>query len=181
MFSWSNALSVQRVMFPSNASATLLQKILISWCFFFYPTAVQAFLRGAVSPMSEVLAGHFDLRVPVVMAVIDVYTKLSISDVVVELVVSEEGPSVHTATCFAGHTAVLLITPDVVFACLFLLLTVGGGCCCCYCCNSGGGGAHVGAWGVSVGQVVYRDLCHDSLLSNIQEQYPVCYDLTDGL
>lgn len=39
--------------------------------------------------MSEVLSGHFDLRVPVVMAVIDVYTKLSISDVVVELVVSE--------------------------------------------------------------------------------------------
>ncbi|CAB1107626.1 unnamed protein product [Ectocarpus sp. CCAP 1310/34] len=48
--------------------------------------AVQAFLRGAVSPMSEVLAGDFDLRVPVVTAVIDSYTKLSISDVVVELV-----------------------------------------------------------------------------------------------
>ncbi len=38
--------------------------------------------------MSEVLAGDFDLRVPVVTAVIDSYTKLSISDVVVELVVS---------------------------------------------------------------------------------------------
>ncbi|CAM9502581.1 unnamed protein product, partial [Ectocarpus fasciculatus] len=48
--------------------------------------AVQAFLRGAVSPMSEVLAGDFDLRVPVVTAVIDSYTKLSISDVIVELV-----------------------------------------------------------------------------------------------
>ena len=50
--------------------------------------ALQAFLRGAVSPMSEVLQGDFDLRVPVVTAVIDSYTKLSISDVVVELVVS---------------------------------------------------------------------------------------------
>lgn len=46
--------------------------------------------------MSEVLAGDFDLRVPVVTAVIDSYTQLSISDVVVELVVScgtQGGPS----------------------------------------------------------------------------------------
>lgn len=50
--------------------------------------AVQTFLRGAVSPMSEVLSGDFDLRVPVVAAVIDSYTQLSLSDVVVELVVS---------------------------------------------------------------------------------------------
>lgn len=38
--------------------------------------------------MSEVLAGDFDLRVPVVAAVIDSYAKLSQIDVVVELVVS---------------------------------------------------------------------------------------------
>lgn len=41
--------------------------------------------------MSEVLAGDFDLRVPVVTAVIDSYNKLSHSDVVVELVVSATG------------------------------------------------------------------------------------------
>lgn len=51
-------------------------------------TAAQTFLKGALSPMSEVLAGDFDLRVPVVTAVIDSYNKLSHSDVVVELVVS---------------------------------------------------------------------------------------------
>ena len=45
-------------------------------------------MKGALSPMSEVLAGDFDLRVPVVTAVIDSYHKLSHSDVVVELVVS---------------------------------------------------------------------------------------------
>lgn len=38
--------------------------------------------------MSEVLSGDFDLRVPVVTAVIDSYTQLSVSDVVVDLVVS---------------------------------------------------------------------------------------------
>lgn len=63
----------------------------LSFCLFpsaLDEAALQAFLRGAVAPMSEVLAGDFDLRVPVVTAVIDSYTKLSISDVVVELVVS---------------------------------------------------------------------------------------------
>ena len=45
-------------------------------------------MRSAVSPMSEVLSGDFDLRVPVVTAVIDSYTQLSVSDVIVELVVS---------------------------------------------------------------------------------------------
>lgn len=58
------------------------------------PTAVQAFLGAAVSPMSEVLAGDFDLRVPIVMAVIDSYSKLSRSDVVVELVVRNRGEAV---------------------------------------------------------------------------------------
>eukprot|EP00903_Cladosiphon_okamuranus_P019218 g17672.t1 len=48
--------------------------------------AVQTFFRSAVSPMSEVLSGDFDLRVPVVTAVIDSYAQLSVSDVVVELV-----------------------------------------------------------------------------------------------
>ncbi|CAM9098599.1 unnamed protein product [Laminaria digitata] len=48
--------------------------------------AAQTFLKGALSPISEVLAGDFDLRVPVVTAVIDSYNKLSHSDVVVELV-----------------------------------------------------------------------------------------------
>eukprot|EP00904_Undaria_pinnatifida_P000390 jgi/Undpi1/10351/HiC_scaffold_29.g12801.m1 len=48
--------------------------------------AAQTFMKGALSPMSEVLAGDFDLRVPVVTAVIDSYHKLSHSDVVVELV-----------------------------------------------------------------------------------------------
>lgn len=51
-------------------------------------TAVQVFLSLALSPMSEVLAGEFDLRVPVMMAVIDVYTRQSQSDTAVELVVS---------------------------------------------------------------------------------------------
>eukprot|EP00752_Nemacystus_decipiens_P008272 g7396.t1 len=48
--------------------------------------AAQTFLRSAVSPMSEVLSGDFDLRVPVVTAVVDSYTQLSVSDVIVELV-----------------------------------------------------------------------------------------------
>lgn len=50
--------------------------------------AVQAYLDGAVAPIAEVLVGEFDLRVPVITAVIDSLTKLSQSDVVVELVVS---------------------------------------------------------------------------------------------
>lgn len=50
--------------------------------------AVQTYLDGAVAPMADVLAGDFDLRVPVIMAVIDSLTKLSQSDVVVDLVAS---------------------------------------------------------------------------------------------
>lgn len=46
--------------------------------------------------MSEVLSGDFDLRVPVVTAVVDSYTQLSVSDVIVELVVSR-GREVGTA------------------------------------------------------------------------------------
>lgn len=53
-------------------------------------TAVQAFLLGTVSPMSDVLQGDFDLRVPVVTAVVDSLSKLSPIDVAVELVVSAE-------------------------------------------------------------------------------------------
>ncbi|CAN0026633.1 unnamed protein product, partial [Pylaiella littoralis] len=103
--------------------------------------AVQAFLRGAVSPMSEVLSGDFDLRVPVVMAVIDVYTKLSISDVVVELVdpsgrikghlhpgcLEEHGPSLGPGAALLlkevsvfvsgpGTTRLLNVHPDCVLA-----------------------------------------------------------------
>lgn len=40
--------------------------------------------------MSEVLQGDFDLRVPVVTAVVDSLSKLSPIDVAVELVVSDE-------------------------------------------------------------------------------------------
>ncbi|CAM9793757.1 unnamed protein product, partial [Ectocarpus sp. 12 AP-2014] len=103
--------------------------------------AVQAFLRGAVSPMSEVLAGDFDLRVPVVTAVIDSYTKLSISDVVVELVdpsgrikghlhpgcMEEHGPSLGPGAALLlkevsifvsgpGTTRLLNVHPDCVLA-----------------------------------------------------------------
>lgn len=49
--------------------------------------------------------GDFDLRVPVVTAVIDSYTQLSVSDVIVELVVSC-GRELSTATV----SAVLLLS-----------------------------------------------------------------------
>lgn len=75
-------------------------------------SAVQAFLRGAVSPMSEVLAGDFDLRVPIVTAVIDSYTKLSISDVVVDLVVSTESPTRHVLPA-NGYPAVAIGPPEL--------------------------------------------------------------------
>ncbi|CAM9142835.1 unnamed protein product [Ectocarpus sp. 4 AP-2014] len=103
--------------------------------------AVQAFLRGAVSPMSEVLAGDFDLCVPVVTAIIDSYTKLSISDVVVELVdpsgrikghlhpgcLEEHGPSLGPGAALLlkevsifvsgpGTTRLLNVHPDCVLA-----------------------------------------------------------------
>lgn len=64
-------------------------------------TAVQAFLLGTVSPMSEVLQGDFDLRVPVVTAVVDSLSKLSPIDVAVELVVSGE-PCLSTMLPTAG-------------------------------------------------------------------------------
>lgn len=50
--------------------------------------AMETYLEGAVAPMADVLVGEFDLRVPVVTAVIDSINKLSQSDVVVDLVVS---------------------------------------------------------------------------------------------
>lgn len=107
--------------------------------------------------------GHFDLRVPVVMAVIDVYTKLSVSDVIVELVVSEEGPSVLMCRVSLGihqHSfwrQVLRLPVPALF------------------CGTGGGGAHVCAWGVNW-SVLCRDLCQD-----IQVRCIYCIDVIDGL
>lgn len=48
---------------------------------------MHTYLHGAVAPISGVLGGEFDLRVPVLMAVIDSVNKLSQGDVAVELMV----------------------------------------------------------------------------------------------
>lgn len=82
-------------------------------------TAVQTFLRSAVSPMSEVLSGDFDLRVPVVTAVIDSYTQLSVSDVVVELVVSCRQELIGSVWRLLGRLSVRLLCCSCCF-CLVL-------------------------------------------------------------